>query len=301
MGRPVPTFLDLATTYRCQCRCVHCAADAFPAGGRTELTTSQLKSVIDAASRLGVLEIIFSGGEPLLRKDTAELVRHAHDAGLIIRLNTNGLGLTRERVAELKEAGLNQCGVSIDDADPAVHDRLRGFPGAYEKAVQGIRNLHKFGIFCQILTYASRQNVPAGLEKIIALAKRLDVLAVFVFFPMAVGRWDAAFDQVLTDEERAAVRALQDLSMVHIELPTPRTLCCAHAKDVLYVTAYGDVTPCPFVPYVIGNIRDHALSHVWRRHCAELNLACRGACPMNFPDHRDGLKRHAESVAKSLE
>ena len=173
--------------------------------------------------------------------------------------------------------------------------------GSFEKAVQGIRNLRDANIFCQILTYASRENVPEGLERIFALARKLKVLAVFVFFPMAVGRWEADFDQALTDEERTQVRALQDVSLVHLELPTPGTMCCSYAKAVVYVTAHGDVTPCPFVPYVIGNIREHTLQEVWQRHCAELKLVCRGACPMNFPGARDALKCHAERVSGLFE
>ena len=68
-GRPVPVFLDIATTYRCQCRCVHCAAEMFGGTDTADMTTAQLKSLIDQASRLGVLEIIFSGWEPAMLPD----------------------------------------------------------------------------------------------------------------------------------------------------------------------------------------------------------------------------------------
>jgi len=126
------------------------------------------------------------------------------------------------------------------------------------------------------------------------------VLAVFIFFPMAVGRWDRAYGEVLTGEERQRVRALQDLSLVHLELPTPRTVCCAHEKLVLYVSATGDVTPCPFVPFVMGNIRERPLAEMWRRYCAGMKLAYRGDCPMNDPGARDAFRRHVESVAAAF-
>ena len=300
MRRPIPTFIDVAVTYRCQCKCVHCAAEAFSRPGRRELETQELISVIDQARRLGALEIVFSGGEPLLRKDIFDLVSHAHDAGLIIRLNTNGLLLDREHVSELKKAGLNQCGVSIDAPDPESHDRLRGVPGAFHKATEGIRMLREYGIYCQILTYASKDNVTSGLAGIIALGKELGVLAVFIFFPMAVGRWESDFSQVLTDEERERVRALQDLTCAHVELPTRCSICCAHAKSVLHVTAYGDVTPCPFVPYVIGNIAEHPIDVLWSHYCRDLRLECRGVCPVNYVRHREAFRDHVESVAENL-
>jgi len=300
VNRSLPRFIDIAVTYRCQCRCVHCSADAYPRAGRQELTTAGFKSLIDQARDLGVLEVIFSGGEPLLRHDIVQLIRHAHQRGLLIRLNTNGLLLDRQRVAELKKAGLTQCAVSIDDADPAVHDALRGLSGSHAKAIEGIRNLREVGIPCQILTYASRRNVTGGLERIRDLARELGVLAVFIFFPMAVGRWADAFGEVLTAQERARVRALQDLTLVHLELPTPRTVCCAQDRLVLYATAQGDITPCPFVPFVIGNVKQRPLRELWHRYCADLRLAYRGDCPMNDVGARDAFREYVESVAASL-
>jgi len=300
LGKPVPIIIDIAPTYRCQCNCVHCSIKAYSADRQSELDTSQIKSIIDEAWQLGVLEMIFSGGEPLLREDIVELVRHANTRGMITRLNTNGLLLNRERVSELKQAGLSQCGVSIDDADPEIHDKLRGVKGAYEKALAGMKNLREFGIFFQILTYASKQNIPSGLEKIISLGRDLGALAVYIFLPTAAGRWIVAFNQVLTETERAKVRELQDLTFVRLELPTASTMCPALDQLFFYVTAQGDVTPCPFAPFVIGNIRDHKLDDLWYRYSTALNVVCRGDCPVNDVCNRETLKRQIQSIAISL-
>ena len=299
LNQAVPLYASLATTYKCQCRCVHCYAAGHETDG-AELDTSEAKSVIDQAKQLGVVLINLTGGEPLLREDIVELVRHAHDAGLLTRLNTNGMLLDRKRVSKLKKAGLTQCCVSVDDADPETHDRLRGVPGTYAKAIAGIRNAREFGLSCRIMTYASKGNLASGLEKTIELGRQLGVQSVYIFFPVAAGRWDASFDKVLTDEERAKVRSFLDVTSVQLELPTTRTMCSSFAKGVLYVTAHGDVTPCPLVPYVMGNIREHSLRALWDRYCAELTLECRGFCPMNDIHHREAFKRHAESVAASL-
>ena len=300
LTRSVPPFITIAVTYRCPCRCVHCYASAPDRSGPDELDTAQMKSVIDQAKRLGVIGIIFSGGDPLMRPDIVELVRHAHALGLLTRVSTTGLTLDSKLVSELKAAGLTQCGVSIDHPDPEVHDQLRGVPGAHEKAIEAIRNLRQADILCQILVYASKRNVPSGLERIVELGRSLDVFAVYIFFTMAVGRWDGAFDQVLSDQERAAVRELADLKFVHVELPTPRTRCAVITKSIVYVTPQGDVTPCPFVPYVLGNLRDKTLGELWRGHCKALTIDYRGECPMNDIHCREALKQHVESVARSL-
>jgi len=300
LGETVPPFITIAPTYRCPCRCVHCAVVGGSRSEGDELTTSEIKSIIDQARQLGVLQVTFTGGEPLLRSDIPELVRYCHDAGLLTRINTCGLLLDGAYAARLKQAGLTQCAVSIDDADPEVHDRLRGVPGAHRKALDSIRVLRQFGILCQINTYASRRNVTAGLERIIALGRRLGVLAVYIILPTAIGRWDEAFAEVLTEEEKARVRGLQDATFVHLELSTPDTQCGACSKGVIFVSPVGEVTPCPFVPYVFGNIREHRLEDFWRRHCASAELQCRGDCPMNLKGQREALSRHVESVARSM-
>jgi MoaA/NifB/PqqE/SkfB family radical SAM enzyme len=299
-GRPGPLFVIIGLAYRCQCRCVHCYANAPDQSKAEELGTAQVKSLIDDVRRLGALEVRFSIGEPLLREDLDELIRYARGAGLITALSTNGLLLSRERVARLKAAGLTRCGVSLDSADPAAHDRLRGMPGAYSKAVEGMRLLREFGIPCRLATYASHENIAAGLDKIVALGRELGVSEVCFFFPMAAGRWEGAYDLMLTEDEKAALRAIQDFNFVLLELPTPETSCGAVANSLLCISPRGDVTPCPIVPYALGNIKERRLADLWRAHCAAPKPEFRGDCPLNSPAQRQTFKAHVESVARSL-
>ncbi len=178
--------------------------------------------------------------------------------------------------------------------------RAIGRPGAYEKSLEGIKNLRQFNVPCEILTYASKRNVTSGLERIIALGRQLGVQSVYVFFPVAVGRWDGEFDKVLNEEEKARLRELHDLTFAHVEIPTSRTMCCVLQRSVLYVSPIGEVTPCPFIPYAMGNIRRHTLSELWQSYCAGLDTSRRGECVMNEPQARQALKRHVDSVARSL-
>jgi len=298
--RPVPEYIWLAPTYRCQCKCPHCYSDAPGRREHVELDTGVWKSVLEQAKQLGVLEATFSAGEPLLRQDIAELVRHANNIGLLTRISTNGLLLTRERVAELKAAGLTQCGVSVDDADPEVHDRLRGVPGAHRRALEAIKRLQDAGIECQILGCAARRLIPEGLERIVALGRELGVMSVFFSFPIAAGRWEDAADELLTEEEKAQVRSLRDMKLVHLEIPTPRYRCCVVMKSMLFVSPSGDVAPCPFTPFIMGNIRDHTLGEFYRLYCEQMTITCAGHCPLNRPECREALKSRVEAIAASL-
>ena len=297
LGRGAPRFTTIALTYRCECSCDNCHMDASDKRAEEELTTREVESVIDQVRRLGVLEVIFSGGDPLLRRDIARLVRYAHEAGLLTRINTPGRHMDPAMAARLKAAGLTQCAVSINDADPHAHDRSHGLPDLHRQALEGIRSLQALGIPCQIVTLATKRALTAGLERVIALGRELDALSVYICFPVAVGRWEGATEELLTEEEMSRARALQDATFVHLELPQARTPCRVCGRMILYVSPRGDVTPCPFVPYVMGNVKRQPLSKIWRRHASQLDFMWRGSCPLNHPRQREALRRHAQSVA----
>lgn len=295
-GQAPPTTATLASTYRCQCKCDNCYAMVDGRNGADEMSTDELKAVIDQIRGLGALQLIITGGEPLLRKDIFDLVAHAHAIGLITRISTNGYLLTRECVAELKRAGLNQCGVAIDDADPDMHDRLRGLPGIFEKAIQGLRYLHEYNLDSKIITYATNRNVPEGLKRIIELGRQLQVKSVYINIAFAAGRWSNANHEVLSEEKMAYVSKLHDSVFIHLEFPNWQRMCCAYNKAFVYVNAMGEVTPCPVVPFVIGNIKDEPLADIWQRHVSALRLESRGRCPMNEAKAREALRAHAASV-----
>jgi radical SAM protein with 4Fe4S-binding SPASM domain len=246
------------------------------------------------------MAVHFSGGEPLLRKDLFDLVSYARGLGLQTRVNTNGILLTEENVKRLKDAGLTECGVSLDSADPAVHNRFRGTDNLFEKTLRGIQMLRKHGVTCRIMSVALKESIPDGVEKTIALGKSLDASYMYILLPIATGGWEGAYEQILNSRERAQIRALQDLSFAHLEMPTDRTNCCVFRKSILYVSANGNVSPCAFVPFVLGNIKEHPLEKIWRYHTAELNLVCRGDCPMNIPAEREAMRQHVSSVEEKL-
>jgi MoaA/NifB/PqqE/SkfB family radical SAM enzyme len=296
-GLPAPVYVQIGITYRCQCRCIHCYAKSPRDESDKELCLEEIKSVLDQSKRLGVLQVIFTGGEPLLREDLEELVKHAHKAGLITRINSNGLLLDKERVLSLKKAGLTQLHVSIDDADRESHDQLRGLPGIQVAAIEGIKNLRRAGILCQIITCAYRKSVPEGLKKIISLGKDLGTMCVYIVFPVASGRYDGEPEHLLTEREKRQVRRLQNPTFVHLELPTPNTRCSVSAKTAFYVSPWGDVTPCPPVPYALGNIRQFSVIDLWHRHCDSFKLECRGDCPMNSSPFRQAIEKHVRTIA----
>ncbi|MCS7114615.1 MAG: radical SAM protein [Nitrososphaerota archaeon] len=192
-------------TYKCNLKCKHCYEDA---GGRglPELTTDEAEQVIDMLSKtagLGLPALSFSGGEPLARKDFFELAAYAKKRIPYISIASNGTLLTKDNAKKVKEAGIDYVEISIDGATPQTHDEFRGIPGAFEKAIQGVKNCVEEGIDVCIATVLHRNNV-AETEKVLQLAKDLGVRFMhFNYVP--TGRAKEHVELDLTPDERLYV------------------------------------------------------------------------------------------------
>src|SRR5437867_7656376 len=122
---PRPYALLAEITYRCPLHCPYCSNPTQARNGG-ELTTDEWKRVIREAAALGVLQIGFSGGEPLARRDLTELVRAARDANLYTNLITSGIGLGDDRVRDLRDAGLDSVQLSFQSDQPDLSDEIAG-------------------------------------------------------------------------------------------------------------------------------------------------------------------------------
>ncbi len=119
-----PLWLLAEVTYRCPLHCVFCYNPLNYAGNKNELSTEQWKDVLSQARKLGAAQLGFSGGEPLLRDDIEELIGHAHQLGFYTNLITSGIGLTEERIARMKELGLDHIQLSFQDSTKEMNDFL---------------------------------------------------------------------------------------------------------------------------------------------------------------------------------
>lgn len=140
--RPVVVW---AVTKACNLRCVHCyaSADANPAPG--ELTLSEGRALLEDLKRFNVPAVLFSGGEPLHRPDTLELIEYAQQLGLSCTLSTNGLLIDDAVADRLADIGLKYVGISLDGSE-AQHDKLRGMKGAFRGSIGAIDRCRERGI-----------------------------------------------------------------------------------------------------------------------------------------------------------
>ncbi len=135
-----PLRIDLALTYRCNNNCGHC----YAGGPRNtkELSTAEWKTIIDKAHKFEVPNVVFTGGESLMRDDLEELIAHAESLGIVTGLITNGRLLTKERVASLDKAGLDYVQITIESQDPKIHNAMCKSE-TFDETVAGIKNAVK--------------------------------------------------------------------------------------------------------------------------------------------------------------
>jgi MoaA/NifB/PqqE/SkfB family radical SAM enzyme len=275
----------IAVTYDCQCSCQHCDTAKYKKKNETELNTDEFMILIDQMTDIGVGGIFFFGGEPLLRRDLLTLVRYSKQKRLETRFDTNGYLLNSRLAKQLKEAGLDMVGVSIDSCDPKEHDGWRGINGIFDRAIRAIKYSLYEGIECYISTFATNENVNNGdLEGIISLGRRLRVQQVRITFPILTGNWLGADEMRLNLDAEEKLKSLarsKFVSLVHYWPNDPRFYCDAAEGRLIYVSCYGDVQPCFAIPLSFGNVRQEPLkvivTRMYRSQIFERDL---NNCPM---------------------
>ncbi|MEW6350441.1 MAG: 12,18-didecarboxysiroheme deacetylase [Thermodesulfobacteriota bacterium] len=132
-------------TRRCNLKCIHCYAQSEDKDYSGELTIEEGKALIDDLAEFGAPVILFSGGEPLVRKDILELIRYAAQSGRRAVVSTNGTLISRELASKLHEIGLSYVGISLDGLEQ-VHDAFRQVRGAFGRAMAAIDNCRDVGL-----------------------------------------------------------------------------------------------------------------------------------------------------------
>lgn len=199
-------------TSACNLRCRHCYASQGT--DRPQLTTKEGLELIDQLAAFGVPVLLFSGGEPLLRRDIFELASYAVKKGLRTVFSTNGTLIDETAARQFAELGVSYVGISLDGI-PETHDAFRGVPGAYTAALRGIRLCRDLGVKVGLrvtLTRANRQQLPAIFD----LMVRERIPRICLYHLVSTGRGAAlASDDLTPTERRETVEAIIDLTRRH--------------------------------------------------------------------------------------
>ena len=280
---PVSAFL--AITAECPYRCWHCSYKNRQNG---ELPTTEWKRVIGELHSLGASIIGFTGGEPCSRADLPELVAAAAAGGAATIVFSSGACLTPTLLQELKAAGLWSICISLDHAEPARHDLLRGAVGCHARALQALRTASKLGFYTMVGAVATRSLLQENqLPALHRTARDCGAHELRIVEPMPCGLLAKDSKDVLLSE--AEVRSLREFHVqtnraggcpkvcAFNQIESPELFGCGAGTQHLFIDARGEVCPCDFTGMSFGNVTQMPLARAWatmseamgspRRHC----------------------------------
>lgn len=218
-------------TKQCNLKCVHCYAHAKSTPLENELTTLEGKALIDDLAAFGAPVILFSGGEPLMRKDLPELAEYAVSKGMRAVISTNGTLITPEIAKTLKEIGLSYVGISLDGMEE-IHDRFRGEKGAFKAAMEGIKNCQNAGIKVGLRFTMNNINVD-DIPSVFKLLEDMNIPRVCFYHLVYAGRGSKLVEEDLSHERtREVVNMIMDETKRLHDLGKP--------KEVLTVDNHAD-------------------------------------------------------------
>jgi radical SAM protein with 4Fe4S-binding SPASM domain len=273
-------------THACNLACVHCLS-ACSQRHPQELTTDEALGLLDQLAALKVFWFTLGGGEPLVRPDVYDLMAHATRLNLCIRLTTNGYAVTPETMERLADVNVFSVQVSLDGMR-ATHDRLRGQPGAFDRALQALEAFREHGYMILVNTAASAANVEE-IPELARLAARIGVTSMKVGPVVPLGRGAQNRDSLglapaqlkyLATQMREVESQVRNQMALQLDglfcfllEPEPQRRVpddgvgpgCSAGVSQVVVTCDGEVYPCPYIRDLsVGSVRRQSLAEIWQ-------------------------------------
>jgi radical SAM protein with 4Fe4S-binding SPASM domain len=265
----VPFSLHFDLTYRCNERCVHCYLDHDDHG---EMTTDEIKRVLEQAASAGTLILTLSGGEPFLRKDFFDILAYARSLMFAVKIKTNGMLIGAEQARRLRNLNVGEVQISIYSHRAEVHDAITKVGGSLERSLKAIRCLRAEGLNTIISCPLMRGNIDQYPE-VEALAAELGVK--FTMDPTITPKMDGDMSILSHRIGQADIaRVFQDSTLVgdvkeFCKPDDPITgdvldsVPCTAGHTAVYVSPYGEVFPCVQFPVTCGNVREQPFQEIW--------------------------------------
>ncbi len=294
----MPYIAIWETTRACDLACVHCRAEAESKSYPGELNTKQALDLIHQISEWKVPLFVMTGGDPLKRSDLMTLVKECKKLKMNFALAPSVTPrLTREKLIELRDAGVHRISLSLDGANALTHDNFRGIPGTFDRVIEACKTIRQLGIHLQINTTISRHN-KFQVWEIAQLLREFSIDLWSVFFLVPTGR--AQKNQALTalETEKVLKQLYEILTQGWLDVKTTEAhhfrrvilqrygvrpdelpLAIAHSHDpvlmrtargvgdgrgFVFISHTGDVCPSGFLPLSAGNVKDQSLSKIYQ-------------------------------------
>lgn len=299
-----PFTIAWEVTRACAYACVHCRADAQHQRDPRELSTGEAFALIDRLADFGNSPIlIFTGGDPMMRRDLTDLIAYATQKGLRCSLTPTATALpTRERLEQVRDAGVRRVALSLDAPRPEVHDAFRKVPGSWERTMDILHRAHDVGLSVQINSTVAKHNVDI-LPEMVPFIQEVGAVQWSVFFLVPTGR--AMIAQMISPEQHEEIfNWLYDLSqnapfdIKGTAAPMYRRVAIERKKaeagegpvtfqgagfqyadglnrptrgvndgnGFLFISHIGEIQPSGFLPLTAGMVRENDVVDIYRTH-----------------------------------
>ncbi len=262
-----PDGVTFELTYGCNLRCLHCYNPTHRVLPH-ELTTSEVCSILDQIADFGILNVTFTGGEPSIRPDIVQILRHARSQGLVVQFLTNATRMTPSFATVLREVGVSQVNVSIYGATESTYERMTAIPGSYALFRQGLQCLAAF-------------RLPVTLRMPVTTVNQGELAACRALVENHGFKFQYCLDMMpRTDGDRTPLQyrlSPTDKHRIdHALLPPPidglvEDTCgshsafieCACGKSRFAITPYGEMNLCVAFPIPKYNLREGSVKEGW--------------------------------------
>jgi AdoMet-dependent heme synthase len=268
LGVPFSAQVDL--TYRCNEKCVHCYLDHDDHG---EMTTAEIKHLLEEMAEAGVFTLTFSGGEIFLRRDLFELLEHARSLTFSIKLKTNAVLIREKQAARLRDLGVASIQVSIYSHRPEVHDAITLVRGSLQRSIHAIRFLKSQGlrvIMANVLMIQNAQDhhgvraLAAELGAEYALDPTVTPMMDGDRAPLELNAGASALHALFRDEAYVGDVAEFCAPPIAPDESSMDALPCSAGHTACYISPYGEFYPCVQFPLSCGNVRQQRFIDIWR-------------------------------------
>lgn len=297
-----PFTIAWEVTRACAYACVHCRADAMHTPDPHELKTEEALRLIDRLAEFGSPILVFTGGDPMMRKDLHELIAYATQKGLRCSLTPTATALpTTARLEKVRDAGIRRIALSLDAPSPEIHDNFRQVPGSWKRTMDILHRAQAIGLSVQVNTTVAKHNVDI-LDEMIPFLQEVGAVQWSLFFLVPTGRAQAS-NMISAEEHERVFHWLYDLSknapfdIKATAAPMYRRVAIERKRaeqgsdkavtfqgagfqyadglnrptrgvndgnGFLFISHVGDIQPSGFLPLTAGNVRTDDVIDVYR-------------------------------------
>ncbi len=264
----VPARVKLDLTNACNLKCVHCCVVR---SARPELALDEIKALLGDLAAKGCLYLSLSGGEIFLRDDLPAIMEEARRLKFSLRLLTNATLIPDTLIPRFPDLNVGEVAVSMYGDGAALHDRIAGVPGSFDRTVASIRRMRENGTRVKISVMLLSENV-SRYREMVALAENLGAAWTLdaAILPKVDGSTAPLEHRIHASEMEEITRFREtlthELKRMNDRWDRERWLegaPCGAGSTSCAIDAYGDVFPCPVIPLVAGNIRERSFSEIW--------------------------------------